>query len=180
MHYWTLHHQLWPSQPKAQCSDQEYTQILASPDSTSLKLVEDPLAMADTTIFYDTSTEVRPFVPAACRHMVFNSLHSFSHPGIQATQHLTARYVWPHVKRDVKTWTKACLQCQQQLYQQPSHCLMPILMPFTLILWVLSHLPKATYTSSLAWTGGQKPFLWSTSQQNQWLKHLFEDGSPDL
>ena len=50
---------------QAQRSDPELTQLLSSPSSSSLKLEEVPLSMADTTIFCDTSTDAaRPFVPA--------------------------------------------------------------------------------------------------------------------
>ena len=45
--------------------------------------------------------------------MIFNSLHSLSHPGVKATQRLiTARFVWPNINHDVKQWTCSCLQCQ--------------------------------------------------------------------
>ena len=46
--------------------------------------------------------------------MIFNSLHSLSHPGVKATQRLiTARFVWPNINHDVKQWTCSCLQCQR-------------------------------------------------------------------
>ena len=63
----------------------------------------------------DTSTgKHRPIVPPAMRRLVFDSLHSMSHPGIAATRRLiTARFVWPHINRDVRQWAKACLSCQQ-------------------------------------------------------------------
>ena len=63
----------------------------------------------------DTSTEVkRPFVPTNLRRLVFNSLHSLSHPGIRATLHLvTSKYVWPSIKKDVWNWARTCLQCQR-------------------------------------------------------------------
>ena len=45
--------------------------------------------------------------------MIFNSLHSLSHPGVEATQRLiTARFIWPNINHDVKQWTCSCLQCQ--------------------------------------------------------------------
>ena len=37
-----------------------------------------------------------------------------SHPGIRASQRLLSkRFVWPHINRDVKFWTRACLACQK-------------------------------------------------------------------
>ena len=60
----------------------------------------------------------RPFVPARFRRMVFNSLHSLSHPGIRSTQRLlTARYVWPSINADVRKWARSCLQCQRSKVQ---------------------------------------------------------------
>ena len=51
--------------------------------------------------------------------MVFNSLHSLSHPGIRATQKLvTALYVWPGINSDVRKWTKSCLECQRSKVQR--------------------------------------------------------------
>jgi cleavage and polyadenylation specificity factor subunit 1 len=99
----------------AQRSDPDLAHLLATPQATSLKLVELPLSMADATIICDVSTDVpRPFVPAAFRRIVFDSLHSLSHPGIRATQHLiTIRYVWPNVQRDVRKWAQSCLHCQR-------------------------------------------------------------------
>lgn len=96
----------------AQLDDPELIRLQSSPSSLTLKAV--PLAMADTTIMCDTSTGVsRPFVPAGFRRAIFDSLHSLSHPGIQATQHLlTARYVWPSINADVMKWARSCLQCQ--------------------------------------------------------------------
>ena len=67
------------------------------------------------TLFCDTSTGIpRPFVPAALRKIVFDSLHSLSHPGVRATKHLLiTRYVWPKMHSDITHWTKACPQCQR-------------------------------------------------------------------
>jgi len=45
---------------------------------------------------------------------VHDALHNLSHPGIRATSRLvTERYVWPHIQRDCRIWTRACLACQQ-------------------------------------------------------------------
>ena len=67
------------------------------------------------TLFCDTSTGIpRPFVTATQRKILFDSLHSLSHPGVQTTKHLlTTRYVWPKMHNDITHWTKACPQCQQ-------------------------------------------------------------------
>ena len=111
---------------KAQRTDPDLTRLLSSPSSTALKLSEVLLSMTDTTIYCDTSTGVhRPFVPANFRRVVFDSLHSLSHPGIRATQKLiTARYFWPNVNVDVKRWTQSCLHCQRAKIQR--HTVTPL------------------------------------------------------
>ena len=48
---------------------------------------EAPLTLSDgISIICDVSTGVqRPYVPVSFRRAIFDSLHSLSHPGIQAT-----------------------------------------------------------------------------------------------
>eukprot|EP00731_Ephydatia_muelleri_P009752 Em0005g338a len=49
----------------------------------------------------------------------FDSLHSFSHPGIRATQKLiTARFVWPGINSNVLRWARSCVQCQRAKIQR--------------------------------------------------------------
>ena len=86
---------------------------MESNSSLSFKAV--PVPMADITMLCDVSTGTpRPCIPLKFRHMIFNSLHSLSHPGVKATQRLiTASFVWPNINRDVKQWTRSCLQCQR-------------------------------------------------------------------
>ena len=94
---------------KAQRDDTELHKLQSSPSSLVFKQV--PLPQSDSTIICDTSTGVpRPFVPSKFRRAVFNSLHSLSHLGIRATQRLiTARFIWPGINRDVRTWAKTCV-----------------------------------------------------------------------
>ena len=108
----------------AQQEDPELLKLQSSTSSLTLKAI--PLPTSDTTIVCDTSTGVsRPFVPARFRRIVFESLHSLSHPGIRATQRLvTARYVWPSINADVRKWTQSCLQCQQSKVQR--HTVTPL------------------------------------------------------
>ncbi len=75
---------------------------------------------ADTTLLCDMSTGTpRPYVPQPFHRVVFDALHSLSHPGIRATQHLvTDRYVWPHINANVRKWARSCLQCQRTKVQQ--------------------------------------------------------------
>ena len=74
-----------------------------------------PVPTSDVTILCDVSIGTpRPYVPFKFRQAIFDSLHSLSHPGIQATQCLiTRRYVWPNIDSDVRRWACSCLQCQR-------------------------------------------------------------------
>ena len=97
-----------------QTADPELQWMVSHPDATSLTLEQVPLPSNTLvlTLVCDTSTgKHRPMVPPSmCRQV----LHSMSHPGMKATQRLiTARLVWPNIKRDVRQWTKACLSCQR-------------------------------------------------------------------
>ena len=97
----------------AQTDGAELKQLMESYSSLSFKAV--PVPTADITMLCDVSTGTpRPYIPSKFRHMIFNSLHSLSHPGVKATQRLvTARFVWPNINRDIKQWTCSCLQCQR-------------------------------------------------------------------
>ena len=55
-----------------------------------------------------------PYIPEKFRRDKFNSVHSTSHPGIRATQKLiTQTFVWPSINKDVRSWTRNCIQCQR-------------------------------------------------------------------
>ena len=96
--------------------------------SNSLQLKEIPIPGSTTTLICDTSTKTpRPVVPHIFRRIVFNSLHSLSHPSVRATQRLlTSRYVWPNINKDVRKWAQSCTECQQSKIHRhtvspPSH-----------------------------------------------------------
>lgn len=97
-----------------QTLDQELQRLLES-DSTGLKLKK-IVYPNSIEVYCDISEEnkIRPFVPQSFRKKVFEKLHKLSHPGIRATIKLiTDRYIWPKMKIDIKSWTKACIQCQK-------------------------------------------------------------------
>ncbi|PIK49797.1 pol polyprotein [Apostichopus japonicus] len=96
----------------AQQHDDELIQLRKS---SSLKLTDVPLPAAEGTITCDVSTgTARPYIPQQFRRAVFDSLHSLSHPGINATKRLiTQRYIWSNVHKDVSNWCKSCIKCQQ-------------------------------------------------------------------
>ena len=97
----------------AQDEDTEMEQFKRPDSSLSLEAV--PVPTSDTTILCDMSTGTpRPYVPPKFRRLIFDSLHTLSHPGVKATQRLiTARYVWPSMKSDIRKWAHSCLQCQR-------------------------------------------------------------------
>ena len=97
---------------KAQQEDPELPPLNST---SSLCLKDVPLPFSSGTILCDTSTDSpRPYVPPSFRRLVFDSLHSLSHPGIRATQHLiTERFVWPGINKDIREWTRSCQKCQQ-------------------------------------------------------------------
>ena len=96
---------------RAQVDDDDLMDI----SDTGLQLKSIPLPGSHTTILCDISTgNARPLVPTTHRRLIFNSLHGLSHPGIKATQKLiTQRFVWPGINRDVRNWTRTCLECQR-------------------------------------------------------------------
>ncbi len=56
----------------------------------------------------------QPYVPLKFRYSIFELLHSLSHPGICATQHLlTSNYIWLRINADVRKWTRNCIHCQK-------------------------------------------------------------------
>ena len=97
----------------AQRDDSELTELRTTNNSLDLRDIS--LPGSTNLLTCDTSTgTLRPVVPARFRRSVFDQLHSLSHPGIRATQHLvTTRYVWPGINKDVRRWTKTCAKCQQ-------------------------------------------------------------------
>ena len=109
---------------RAQANDPDLAQFQRP--SSSLQLEAVPVPASTTTLTCDLSTGIpRPFVPQSFRRIVFNSLHSLSHPGVRATERLvTARYVWPNIKADVRKWARTCVQCQRSKVQR--HTVTPL------------------------------------------------------
>ncbi|CAH8667643.1 unnamed protein product [Dicrocoelium dendriticum] len=103
----------------AQAQDEDIQRTL---QSTSLHVQPVPLQTTEGTILCDTSTGCpRPLVPVSFRRTVFDALHSLSHPGIRASLKLvTERFVWLRVNKDVRTWARACLQCQRMRSLRPT------------------------------------------------------------
>ena len=70
---------------KAQTEDPEL-RTLQSSTSSSLQFITVPQLTSPSILVCDNTTGTpRPFVPAAFRRIVFDSLHSLAHPGVRAT-----------------------------------------------------------------------------------------------
>lgn len=98
---------------KSQEADQELTSYLN--DECSLRIKKILIPGSRTELYCDVSTSTpRPFIPKSMRKQVFDSLHSLSHPGANASAKLVAqRYVWPQMRKDCREWSKSCLSCQR-------------------------------------------------------------------
>ncbi|KFD54770.1 LOW QUALITY PROTEIN: hypothetical protein M513_04470, partial [Trichuris suis] len=96
-----------------QKESEELQRLLNS--NTALNLKQLPMGDDNVLVYCDVSTkQVRPFLPQKFRKIVFNHLHSLSHPGTRATSRLLReRFVWPSIKKDCATWTRECLTCQK-------------------------------------------------------------------
>ena len=81
----------------------------------SLQLEHCPISEHGISLLGDVSTGIfQPLVPEAFRKQVFETLHSFSYPGIKHSRELISwRFVWPGMNHDIKHWCKACIPCQQ-------------------------------------------------------------------
>ena len=82
---------------------------------TSLQLKKVKLPNVPIELYCDVKdSQIRSYVPAEVRKTVFDFLHSLSHPGIKASQKLVAdRFVWPSMNKDVRSWSRTCIQCQK-------------------------------------------------------------------
>lgn len=98
---------------KSQSSDPETKQLLKGDTSLCLKKVILPGLRSE--LYCDERGKTpRPYVTKEFRRRVFDSLHSLSHPGVNASVKLVAeRYVWPGVKKDCREWARNCQACQR-------------------------------------------------------------------
>lgn len=98
---------------KTQDSDPELAEFLKQETSLHIKRLTIPGSR--NQLYCDVSTTTpRPLVPKNLRKQVFDSLHSLSHPGANASAKLVAeRFVWPLMRKDCREWSRACLACQR-------------------------------------------------------------------
>ncbi|XP_064483021.1 uncharacterized protein LOC135395864 [Ornithodoros turicata] len=107
-------------------AQREDAELEAFRNSLSTNCQEVALPVSAQTLICDMSTGTpRPFVPAAFRRQLFDSLHSLSHLGIRATHGLvTTRNIWSGINTDVRNWTRACISCQKSKVQR--HTVTPL------------------------------------------------------
>ena len=94
-----------------QLIDHELQELQQNP---SLQLEKVNIPGTEVELYADVSTgDVRPYLPKNHRQKIFNQMHGLSHPGIRSSQHMmTSKFLWPGMNKDVRDWTRACLQCQ--------------------------------------------------------------------
>lgn len=98
---------------QSQLEDPELQELLHSDTSLRLKKLKLPGTRAELYCD-DGDRTLRPYVTKEMRKQVFQSLHSLSHPGANASIKLvTDRYVWPGIKKDCRELARTCLPCQK-------------------------------------------------------------------
>ncbi|GBO21922.1 Pro-Pol polyprotein [Araneus ventricosus] len=104
---------------RAQKDDSDIQKFLHN-DASSLQLELKPCQTSNCNLLCDTSTGVpRPFVPTSFRKLIFDHLHNLAHPGIAAsTKLISARYVWPGMKYQIKQWVRCCESCHRSKIQR--------------------------------------------------------------
>lgn len=109
---------------QSQDTDPELQDLLQR--GSSLKLQKVPIPDCEHKLYCDVSTSIpRPFVTTSFRRQIFDTLHSYSHPGRTATVRLvTQRFVWPGIRKDCREWSRECLLCQRSKVHR--HTLAPL------------------------------------------------------
>jgi len=102
----------------AQDTDEELKHFIDK--SSSLHLEKVPMPGSLVYIYCDTSTgRPRPFFPQRFRRHAFDQLHNLSPSGERATARLVLeRFVLPAMKRDCRSWARACIPCQRSKISQ--------------------------------------------------------------
>ncbi|KAK7909570.1 hypothetical protein WMY93_014254 [Mugilogobius chulae] len=98
-----------------QLTDNDIQALRAADSESSLRLEDVVFHDSGTTLLCDVSTGIpRPLVPVSWRQRIFDVVHSLSHPGVKASIKLVgAKFVWPGLRKDVKTWATTCVSCQR-------------------------------------------------------------------
>lgn len=83
-------------------------------------LVLQELQVGKSKLLCDISTATpRPIVPSKWTRKVFDRIHGLSHAGVRPTlKAISQRFVWHGMKRDIRSWCKACHACQASKYHR--------------------------------------------------------------
>ena len=94
--------------------DQISENVAAEVADSSLVLDWVSLGDPEVKLFCDISQgKARPVVPDSWRISIFDILHGLSHPSVRNTKKIiSAKFVWPHIKKQIGTWAKTCIPCQ--------------------------------------------------------------------
>jgi cleavage and polyadenylation specificity factor subunit 1 len=60
-----------------------------------------------------TEKRARPCISTTLRRRIFDKYHGLNHPGRRQTlKIIKERYLWPHMSKEIKFWSKTCIACQ--------------------------------------------------------------------
>ena len=126
--YWHLARSIYPSWFRI-C--QLWVRWIWLDEYSCCKFLQVSFPVSEGTILCDTATGVpRPLVPEQHRRLVFDTLHSLSHPGVAASVKLiTARLFWPNIRRVITNWARACVHCQRAKVQRYVRASLGVLSP---------------------------------------------------
>ncbi|XP_035226034.1 uncharacterized protein LOC118198462 [Stegodyphus dumicola] len=69
-------------------------------------------------------SNIRPFIPKKFRMDIFQQIHGLAHPGIKSTvKEMTSKFIWPNIKKDIQTWSRACIGCPYSSSDNFVYCL---------------------------------------------------------
>lgn len=111
--------------------DEQLETIKNAPEY-SMKLKKIQWGINHTSIYCEISGEsIRPYIPVKLREKVFRLFHEPAHPSAKISDRLIRqRYVWPEMHRDISSWCKNCIPCQQSkitrhVKHTPAHFVAP-------------------------------------------------------
>lgn len=80
----------------------------------------------------DISTgKLRPIIPPSFRKIIFDNVHTLSHPGFKASTNLIKKdFIWPNMSKDIKKFCQSCIPCQKsKITRHNSSPIQPIDVP---------------------------------------------------